>query len=151
MTGKYKNPEYQKQYCIDNKEKKKKARQEWYKANQERVDNKSKQWRKDNPDKMLGYTKKYNKSSTEKRRRSTIKYRYGLSYEDWQKIWDNQNGQCIICEKPFISPSDACVDHNHKTGEVRGLLCHRCNCGIGYLNDDPKIMAKAIEYVLGDK
>ena len=105
-------------------------RKEWdrqyYKDHRERIVKRHRQWSKDNP----GYTR-----------------RYGLSYEEWLKMWVCQDGDCAICGEPFAQHSDAHVDHNHDTGEIRGLLCRKCNPGLGNFNDDPKLMIKAIKYL----
>ncbi|MBA7572891.1 hypothetical protein ES708_14678 [subsurface metagenome] len=79
-----------------------------------------------------------------------IKTKYNLSHEDWLKIWESQDGKCSICGKSFIELSDACTDHDHKTDEIRGLLCRECNLGIGFFNDNPKLTAEATKYLLGD-
>jgi len=95
--------------------------------------------RKDNPELME------NQSARIKKRK------YGLLHEDWLKMWESQNGKCLICGKSSIKPSDLRIDHDHKTGKVRGLLCHNCNSGLGFFKDDPKIMIRAIEYLLRGK
>lgn len=59
---------------------------------------------------------------------------------------EEQNGLCAICHE---APVEA-VDHNHTTGEVRGLLCHMCNRGIGFLGDSPKRLAAAYKYLMGE-
>ena len=135
--------QYNKQYRKNHKEEikqyresHKEERKEYQKAHKEHLNECTKQWRKNNP---------------EKYRATKIKCLYGLSHEDWQKIWENQDGRCVICGKRFTKPSMAFVDHNHKTGKIRGLLCVKCNSGIGYFNDDPKITLKMTEYLLGDK
>ena len=61
-----------------------------------------------------------------------IRRKYGLSPEDWQKMFDEQHGQCAICRKhqdEFKGKrrKRLCVDHDHKTGFIRGLLCSNCN------------------------
>lgn len=71
-------------------------------------------------------------------------YKYGLSEEDYSAMLANQAGQCAICQRHMSNP---CVDHDHQTGRVRGLLCHHCNVGIGYMRDDPSILLAAIEYL----
>lgn len=119
--------EYFKQYRKDNKEK---------------ISKYFKQWRKDN---------RYNRKHQDNKKKSQLRCRYGLSLEDWLKIWEDQDGKCFICGKKFKNPSDAKVDHNHKTGEVRSLLCQKCNAGIGFFNDNPKLTAKATEYLLGER
>ena len=73
--------------------------------------------------------------------------RYGvtpLEYEDM--LWD-QGNRCMICGKVFGPDNHSCVDHNHRTGEVRGLLCRKCNIAIGLLNEDPGVLKNAIRYL----
>ncbi|MDO9463776.1 MAG: endonuclease VII domain-containing protein [bacterium] len=113
--------------------------------------------RKNNPEfmkKYLARRKENKRNNPEIREKQAIRRKerkYGLSHEDWLRMYETQDGKCLICGKSFIKPSDAKVDHNHRTGKIRGLLCNNCNLGIGFLNDDPKIMIKAIEYLLGEK
>lgn len=75
-----------------------------------------------------------------------IKRKYGLSREDYAEMLAAQNGCCYICEIPSDNKR-LYVDHCHSTGIVRGLLCHHCNTGIGNFEDDPKLLAAAIEYL----
>jgi len=127
---------------------KKKYNKEYNKDHPEYNKEYTKQWRKDNREHINEYHKQYRKDNPEHTKQYLIRYKYGLSHEEWLKMWEIQDGQCVICGKPFQNPSDACVDHNHDTKEVRGLLCRKCNFGIGYFNDDPELMAEAIEYLL---
>jgi len=85
-------------------------------------------------------SKKY--CTTEKRRNKTLR-RYGLTEETYNDMYDEQNGSCKICK----SVNRLVVDHNHETGFIRGLLCHRCNVGLGHFKDDILIMKLAIEYL----
>jgi len=77
-----------------------------------------------------------------------IKYKFKLSIEDWNKMYNNQNGCCAICEihQDKLNKNLA-VDHDHKTGKVRGLLCQTCNTAIGLLKDNIEILNKAIKYL----
>lgn len=120
----------------------------YYQKNKECYKERAKRWQKDNPEKKKEIGKRYYKNHQENFKRYDIKRRYGLSHEDWLKIWETQDGKCAICEKKFANPSKTFVDHNHETGKIRGLLCPKCNLAIGLLNDDPKLMAKVIEYLL---
>jgi hypothetical protein len=78
---------------------------------------------------------------------------YGLSNEKYIEMFDEQHGLCAICgeEQQGVTKEGntrfLCVDHCHKTGKVRQLLCVKCNTGIGQLNDDTGIMMKAIAYL----
>jgi Recombination endonuclease VII len=67
---------------------------------------------------------------------------YGLSYEDWQLMVTAQDNKCAACSKPELGHNQhglmaLAVDHDHTTGKVRALLCHRCNRALGLLGDDP--------------
>jgi hypothetical protein len=71
---------------------------------------------------------------------------FGIESEDYLAMKAAQEGKCAICgeEDPTRELS---VDHDHKTGRVRNLLCNRCNFGIGYFRENPAILASAIEYL----
>ena len=74
--------------------------------------------------------------------------KYGLSKEVWETILQKQGGKCAICRTATAGGRGTWhVDHDHKTGKVRGLLCNRCNTGIGSLRDDPTILQAAIVYL----
>lgn len=78
-----------------------------------------------------------------------IFFRYGLTREDWNRMLDEQGGVCAICSTDdWGGRSDKpCVDHDHKTGQVRGLLCHACNRGLGSFADDVTLLDKASTYL----
>lgn len=82
-------------------------------------------------------------------RKDDLKYKYGMVEEDYEILFRQQGGSCAICRAPSYSLSrPLMVDHCHKTGRVRGLLCCNCNFGIGNLQDDPKLLAVALAYLL---
>ena len=68
-------------------------------------------------------------------------------------MFKEQNGVCAICGSPEVSDrnSNLCVDHDHETGKIRGLLCNKCNRGLGYFLDNPKILKNALKYLLKHK
>jgi hypothetical protein len=71
---------------------------------------------------------------------------YGISEEEYGAMLRRQRGRCGICKrKP--GKRRLCVDHCHKTGQVRGLLCPKCNCGIGFYQDDPRLTRAAAAYL----
>lgn len=72
--------------------------------------------------------------------------RYGVTPGDYWIAWARFDGLCAICRNPERS-SMLVVDHNHATGEVRGLLCSRCNTGIGLLGDSPDFLSRAAAYL----
>jgi hypothetical protein len=71
--------------------------------------------------------------------------RYGLSQADYDAMLARQGGVCAICRKKSNRPLQ--VDHCHKTGKVRGLLCLNCNTALGRFHDDPDLMRAAIAYL----
>lgn len=78
--------------------------------------------------------------------------KYGITVEDYQRMWDEQNGLCAICQMVESRVQNGktmwlSVDHDHDTGAVRGLLCQACNAAIGFLNEDTTRMMSAIKYV----
>lgn len=77
---------------------------------------------------------------------------YGLTLQDYENLYVAQGGLCAICSRPETKKLAGkllrlCVDHNHTTGKVRGLLCSRCNVAIGLLNDDLLMLQAATEYL----
>ena len=83
---------------------------------------------------------------------TTLRYRlrknYDLSLEAYMVLFEKQEGLCAICRKPQAGRTkNLCVDHDHETGEVRGLLCNNCNRGLGLFGDDPQVLANAADYL----
>lgn len=71
--------------------------------------------------------------------------KYRLSREDWAKLWDFQGGRCGICNRP--PTTTLCIDHDHKTGKVRGLLHPLCNGKLGKVKDDIEWLRGAMAYL----
>jgi hypothetical protein len=76
-------------------------------------------------------------------------YLYGVTKEFLLDLYEKQQGKCAICGEEPKTTRGLHIDHCHKTGAVRGLLCHGCNTGIGALQDDPKVIEKALNYLKG--
>ena len=86
---------------------------------------------------------------TYEERLSALKTSYGLLESDIVAIIKKQDGRCPICERKIpgkYGPGNH-VDHCHNTGAIRGLLCNRCNVGIGFFNDDGDMLRRAAEYI----
>ena len=86
-----------------------------------------------------------------KRKVLDLKKNYGLSWDEYIDLYDKQNGKCLGCErKIFIeinSDTPAVVDHNHKNGKVRGLLCRDCNLILGNAFDNIETLKNLIKYL----
>ena len=80
----------------------------------------------------------------EKQRARRLKRHYGISVEEYERMLCEAAGRCAVCGEELLDPH---VDHNHKTGKIRGLLCPQCNIGLGMFNDSAEILAKAASYL----
>ena len=74
--------------------------------------------------------------------------KYGITPRIYNELFDKQDGCCAICgvhqsELPYT----LCIDHDHITGKVRGLLCNNCNTGIGRFKDREELLEKALNYL----
>ena len=77
-----------------------------------------------------------------------ILYRYNITKKEAIKLYNKSN--CDICQEELLfdrSNKQKCVDHDHKTDKVRGVLCNSCNAGLGMFKDSPLILNKAINYL----
>ncbi len=86
------------------------------------------------------------------KRDSNIRIKYKIESEDYDSLFESQDGVCAICGLPETEQRKGqikmlSVDHNHETGKVRGLLCGNCNIGIGNLQDNLDILASAVSYL----
>ncbi|MFF4220886.1 endonuclease VII domain-containing protein [Streptomyces nondiastaticus] len=86
----------------------------------------------------------------ERERKRWLRVNYGMALEDFEALLVTQNYSCAICAVTFdpdVRDLAPCVDHCHATGQVRGLLCHACNLGIGHFKDDVERLRSAIKYL----
>lgn len=111
-------------------------------------------WREQNPEKYKAQLEKqrswYLRNPDKWRRvqRRTLLRAYGLSIEDYERLYDAQGALCAICHKPESIPNKLlAVDHNHITGKVRSLLCNKCNQGLGYFNENIETLQRVIDYL----
>ena len=83
----------------------------------------------------------------EQDRRHRLKRKFGLTVEGYDRILKSQGGVCDICKKPNNRKTYMPVDHDHQTGNVRGILCERCNKAIGLLDEIDDNFENAIKYL----
>ena len=84
------------------------------------------------------------------RRARDLRKKYGITQEDWDRMFTDQNGKCGICPADLTTVKKICVDHCHSTGVIRGLLCWECNLAIGQFKDDISLLMSAIKYLSGE-
>lgn len=106
-------------------------------------------WKKKNPAKVSRWGKIYHQKNKDRisvqHREAHLKRQYGMSISDYEVMYKSQNGLCGICGGVPLGKLH--VDHDHKTSEVRGLLCSPCNKALGLFRDDPETMKRAISYL----
>ena len=88
------------------------------------------------------------------RRKKNLKHLYGLTPEQVAAMLESQGHRCKICDIELLKENGVrnckrghVVDHCHTTGRIRGILCHRCNQGLGLFRDNPDFLATAIKYL----
>ena len=89
-------------------------------------------------------------SNPEKRAATSYRQKlwtYGITHDEYQNLLAAHQGKCGVCS----SESDLRIDHDHKTGAVRGLLCHHCNVALGHFKDSIDVLKNAIEYLCKNK
>ncbi len=80
---------------------------------------------------------------------ATIKYKYGVTKEEWLDQLERQQNKCAICSAEFNPGvwTTCATDHNHVTGEFRGLLCQPCNSMLGYAKEHPETLRTGAAYL----
>lgn len=97
-----------------------------------------------NPEDVRQQKIRYRKSTgktTEKARK------YGLSRAEYERMREEQGNKCAVCKEPPPDNRALPIDHCHKTGKVRGLLCNRCNLALGMFGDDIELLRSAVAYL----
>lgn len=103
-----------------------------------------------NKERHSAHHKKYRNKPEVLERSKDIKLqkRYGITLKDYYSILDQQNNRCAICLNDKVNgPGRFRVDHDHKTGKVRGLLCFKCNTMLGNAKDDANVLINAAHYL----
>ncbi len=93
--------------------------------------------------------KKVTEEQKRRGRDTLFRLRYGITVSDYEELFFLQNGKCAICVREEENGNMLSVDHDHSSGKVRGLLCHKCNVGLGNFRDDIKIVRNAERYLRG--
>ena len=96
------------------------------------------------------YKGTWRKANPASHRAAHLRSTYGLSLEDFDHLLEQQNHTCLLCDHKHVhncKKGALRVDHNHRTDEVRGLLCKECNSGMGLLGDNPERLRAAARYL----
>ena len=122
--------QYRREQYLKHKHKEKAAREIYYSKNKKEI---------------LERQQKYNKENPIKRKNAMLKYEYGITLNDYNKMFNEQEGKCAICQTHQNELTRTlCVDHDHKTNKVRALLCVTCNTDVSVVENRLEEMTKYI-------
>lgn len=139
-----------------------KARGEFYESCLKRSDRnckmcvveRTRKYRKDFPEKRYAYVRSWRQRNPDKAQSHYLRNSFGIDAAEYRRMLDEQNGVCAICHGHETQPDPnsgkirrLAVDHDHTTGAIRGLLCSRCNIGLGWFREDPAYLKLAIAYL----
>lgn len=92
-------------------------------------------------------TRKWQENNPEQFKSNQLQLKYGITLEEKLEMIKQQGNRCAICEDVFQSDKATHVDHCHKTKDIRAILCHHCNTGLGHFKDSKKLLKEAIKYL----
>lgn len=128
------------------KEELRQQRRDWYARNSKMVRARTRARRASDPEfreRENMRARQWRDANRHKRFQWQLKSVYGLTWDQYQEMIVSQLGRCAICQEQC----DLVVDHDHTTGAVRGLLCARCNNGLGHFRDNPRFIINAVGYL----
>lgn len=132
-------------------EKVQEMRRRYYERNKEKIKTQTYAYRAKHPERWREKNRRYQqeraKADPNYWRAKSIKKRYGITIEEFEQLLKAQENRCAICRTPADQIKRKCIDHCHRTGKVRGILCQGCNVAIAHLRDDPLIALRASEYL----
>ena len=146
--------EKQKRYYQKNKKEIREKKKLYYKDNLEEIGKYRKEYYKKNGDYVRKKSREWKRKNRERDKENRIIRLYGINFKGFNEILKSQNNMCKICgilieEKNLLDrrKNGIVIDHNHKTGKVRGILCSPCNYILGNAKDNKKILKEAINYL----
>ncbi len=138
---------YDKQWCEENAEKKYAGEKARRAANPEARRRQEKNRYERKAKEICARQNAWRKANPLKRLNADLKCKYGITLDEYQRMLAAQGGVCAICKGTCPRKNRLAVDHDHSTGEVRGLLCDPCNSAIGIMEDSPERLRAAADYI----
>ena len=118
-----------------------------YLKNKGKIDRASRAYRQSNPEKSQIYNKRWRDQNRDKVRNAMLKKKYGISLADYEEMLKKQGEVCALCKQKERDNRSLAVDHDHKTGAVRELLCRFCNTSLGILEQKPNLVEAMALYL----
>jgi len=130
------------------KEKKRQRDADWRSRNAEKRRDYQRQWRAAHVDTELERSRRWRENNPDRARDLKFRSAYKITLDQYNEMLARQGSVCAICKGPHRGRGKYFhVDHDHKTGVVRGLLCGDCNFGLGFFHDEPSLLMVAKEYL----
>jgi hypothetical protein len=101
----------------------------------------------DQKQKKLESVRKWKRNNRDKTKNGYLVWKFGITKEQYDIMLQEHQEGCAVCRQPCQTGRQLGVDHNHKTGMNRGLLCYKCNLALGYLNEDENLIWNLLEYM----
>jgi len=135
-----------KEYHSKNKKQRNQKNKENYLLKKEEYHTRTRKYRSLNKEKLN--KRQRDNLTPEKRKVFKVKSKYGITIEEYNKMFNTQKGCCFICKIHQTNlKKKLFIDHNHETGKVRGLLCGHCNSAIGFAKENIDILNNIINYL----
>jgi hypothetical protein len=120
----------------------------WARENAVQNRKNAKKWNRANRKRYNSNKSRSAKNNPEATKNAQLRIKFNINLEQYNKIFYLQNHKCAICKDECLTGRQLAVDHDHKTGKVRGLLCMECNIGLGKFKDSTDRLMKAIKYIV---
>ncbi len=128
---------------LEKRRRKKKDNPEWATRQAVKARAASLAWYRAHKDEVAEKRRTRSEEDRRKNKDNFLKTKYGITLQQWERMFSDQDGKCMICKKR----KKLCVDHDHETGEVRALLCRWCNTMLGDSGDNPEILMLGALYI----
>lgn len=116
-----------------------------YEKNHLKIKAGQKKYRENNHDEIMVQQKEWARNNPEKIAAKRRKCKYGITDEQYKNLLSKQRGVCTLCEG--VDNNALCVDHDHSTGKIRGLLCGNCNRALGMVKENKNTLQNMIKYL----
>ena len=105
-------------------------------------------WHKLHPEKVRQNSRNFlAKQQPDYERKRHLKRNWGITQGQYEEMLAKQDGKCAICLRPPKANRNLAIDHCHETGQIRGLLCFRCNFGLSFFSESAEVMSRAARYL----
>ncbi len=139
--------EKQRLYRLANHDKVLEQARKYHSKNRELILERERAWRKGNREYVLNRSRKYRRKNRERYVGYALKRHYGMTLEQYRTLLQSQSRLCGICHCSLVGLSRVCVDHDHGSNRIRGLLCNDCNLMLGYAQDSITRLQAGIVYL----